>query len=373
MALEKSVLSENQIRDIVEQYGLTMQSVRKLPFGSANCFAVRCSEGMFFLKEFQSEFTRAEVEREAAVTEYLRGKDFPVARFLKTVDGRTCIEAEGHILSVQEYIEGETYLNDLPHPLLMESARYLGMLHAALKDYPMERGMDGKWLESFSVKAAVAKFDKLLGAIPPDVELLSTGRTDAVNGKTGEETGHNEIRDVNLLHTLARIRADLTYKKELVRKLPQWRQYFDGITYTPTHGDYTACQLICDGDCVKAVIDFSAAMCLPAVWEIMRSYVQSGGACQDGAPFDTADFVSYVSEYRKYAPLTKRDLTAMPYVYIYQLSQSSYGYKEFLVTKSENRNDLLRFAFWRTNICREIERKAGEISDALSGLSGIDA
>jgi len=365
MALEKSVLSENLIRDIMKRYGLTMLAVRKLSLGSANCFAVQCAEGTYFLKEYQSEISRAEVEREAAVTEYLAGKDFPVARFLKTVEGEVCIEVEGHILSVQKYIEGETYLNDLPKPLFKESAKYLGMLHSALKDFPMERGMDEKWLASFSVEDAVAKFDKLLGVIPPDSELLPNGRTDAVKGKTGEESGHNGIRDVNLLRTLARIRADLTYKKELVRKLPQWKQYFEGITYTPTHGDYTACQLICDGDKVKAVIDFSAAMCLPAVWEIMRSYVQSGGACRDGAPFDTADFVSYVREYRKYAPLTERDLTAMPYVYLYQLSQSSYGYKEFLVTKSENRNDLLRFAFWRTDICREIERKAAEISEAL--------
>ena len=355
MSLEKSILNENRIRDIVKCYGLTMLESNKLPIGSANCFRVRCAEGTYFLKEYQSEIARAEVEQETAVTEYLSGKGFPVARFLKTTAGEVCIEAEGRIISVQEYIEGETYLNDLPKPLFKESAKYLGMLHAALKDYPMKRGMDEQWLSSFSVEDAVAKFDKLL-RVPDD------------SGVNDVPSDTNPIRDINLLRTISRIRADLTYKKELVRKLPQWRQYFDGITYTPTHGDYTACQLICDGDRVKAVIDFSAAMCLPAVWEIMRSYVQSGGACQDGAPFDTADFVSYVSEYRKYAPLTKRDLTAMPYVYIYQLSQSSYGYKEFLVTKSENRNDLLRFAFWRTDICREIERKAAEISEALSAM-----
>ncbi|MBR4813247.1 MAG: phosphotransferase [Lachnospiraceae bacterium] len=343
MSLEKSILTEEQMRGILlNSYGLQVQSVRKLPLGSANCFRVECAEGTYFLKEYQSEITRGAVEREAAVTEHLAGKDFPVARFIKTVDGNVCTEAEGHIISVQEYIEGESYLNDLPKPLFKESAKYLGMLHAALKDYPMERGMDEQWLASFSVEDAVAKFDRLLSAMGPEEEL----------------------RDVNLLCTLAHIRADLTYKKELVRKLPQWRRYFDGITYTPTHGDYTACQLICDGDKVKAVIDFSAAMCLPAVWEIMRSYIQSGGACRGGAPFDIDDFVAYVNEYRKYAPLTERDLTAMPYVYIYQLSQSSYGYKEFLVLKTENRNDLLRFAFWRTDICREIERRAEEISRA---------
>lgn len=342
MALEKSTLTDAFLKSILSGYGLTFSSARRLALGSANCFQVSCAEGEYFLKEYQSEIAREAVEQEAKLTEYLAGKSFPVARFLKTTAGEVFTTVNGHLVSVQEYIEGQTYLNDLPHPLLLESARYLGRLHTALQGYPLKRDMDEAWLESFSVSDAVAKFDALLGTI--------------------DETG---IRDVNMLRTLARIRADLTYKKELVQKLPQWKHYFDGITYTPTHGDYTACQLICDGDRVKAVIDFSAAACLPAVWEIMRSYVQSGGACRDGAPFHTADFVAYVNEYRKYAKLSARDLEAMPYIYLYQLSRSSYGYKEFLVTKTENRNALISFAFWRTQICREIERKAEEISKAL--------
>jgi Ser/Thr protein kinase RdoA (MazF antagonist) len=350
MALEKSVLTDNRIRDILRQYGLTMTASRKLPMGSANCYEIRCEEGSFFLKEYQSEISRGEVEREAAVTEYLAKRDFPVARFQKTGAGEVCTEEDGHIISVQEYIEGQTYLNNLPHELLPESAKYLGMIHALLRDYPMEKDMDEKWLDSFSVEDAAAKFDALLQVLD-----------------SGEKTSAEPIRDVNMLRTLDHIRADLVYKKELVRRLPQWKHWFEGITYTPSHGDYTACQLVWEENHVKAVIDFSAAKSLPAVWEIMRSYVQSGGACRDGAPFDTADFVSYVREYMKYAPLTERDLAAMPYVYLYQLSRSSYGYKEFLVKKTENKNDLLRFAFWRTAICREIERKAGEISNALTG------
>ena len=71
MALEKSVLTDNRIREILRQYGLTMTASRKLPMGSANCYEIRCEEGSFFLKEYQSEISRGEVEREAAVTEYL--------------------------------------------------------------------------------------------------------------------------------------------------------------------------------------------------------------------------------------------------------------------------------------------------------------
>ena len=58
----------------------------------------------------------------------------------------------------------------------------------------------------------------------------------------------------------------------------------------------------------------------------------------------------------------------MPYVYLFQLARSFYGYKEYLITKAENRNDLIKFALWRTDICREIYIKADEIASALGSL-----
>jgi hypothetical protein len=89
------------------------------------------------------------------------------------------------------------------------------------------------------------------------------------------------------------------------------KSYYKGITYTQSHGDYTACQLICNGLKIKAVIDFASATCIPAVWEIMRSYMQSFSVCKGGSPLDIEDFVSYVREYMKYSRLTERDLESI--------------------------------------------------------------
>jgi len=55
----------------------------------------------------------------------------------------------------------------------------------------------------------------------------------------------------------------------------------------------------------------------------------------------------------------------MPYVYLIQLCISQYGYKQYLLTDSENKEELLQFAFWRTAICRELDHKADEISEKL--------
>ena len=344
MAIEKSIFDHDKMQMLLlQEYGFHLIENQHLPLGTANCYKISCEEGAYFFKEYQKEFTIQDVKREAELVEYLNSKDFPAARFIKTINGNSCILFEGHVIIVQEYLEGKSYLNDLPHNLLKESAKYLGILHTLLRDYPMESQLDEKWANGVSVEAVNKKYDRLL-------EALEMENTDP---------------------NYSRIKEDFLFKKELFSHIEDMKRFFKGITYTPSHGDYTACQLLCDEDHVKAVIDFASAAKLPAIWEIMRSYVQAG-ACHEGEAFDIEDFAQYVKEYMKYAQLTERDLRAMPYVYLFQLSRSAYGYEEYLIAKTENREALLEFGFWRTNICREIYRKADAISGALLQLYEVD-
>ncbi|SFC73215.1 phosphotransferase [Butyrivibrio sp. YAB3001] len=340
MAIEKSIFDHDKMQMLLlQEYGFHLIENQHLPLGTANCYKISCEEGAYFFKEYQKEFTIQDVKREAELVEYLNSKDFPAARFIKTINGNSCILFEGHVISVQEYLEGKSYLNDLPHKLLKDSAKYLGILHSVLKDYPMESSLDEKWAESISVDAVNKKYDRLLEAL------------------------EKEKADPNY----SRIKEDFLFKKELFSHIEDMKRFFKEITYTPSHGDYTACQLLCAEDHVKAVIDFASAAKLPAVWEIMRSYIQAG-ACRNGEALDIGDFAQYVMEYMKYAPLSKRDLEAMPYVYLFQLFRSAYGYEEYLITKTENRDALLEFAFWRTDICRKIYRNADAISRELLQL-----
>lgn len=341
MALWKSALTLDLLRPMLaDSYGLHLNSMKPLELGSANCFQLACEEGVFFAKEYQLEYGADAVEAEAKLVNFLKGEHFPVAGFLLTKDGSAYITIGRHVVSVQEYIAGQSFLNDMPKRYMADCAHYLGKLHVLLRDYPMEASLDDEWLASVSLQASTAKLDALLSALE--------GQMDDPHYQT--------------------IRDDLLFKKELAGKTEVMKSYYDGITYTPSHGDYTACQLICDDAHVKAVIDFTAARKLPAVWEIMRSYVQSFSVCQNGAPFNIDEFCTYVREYLKVALLTRRDLESMPYVYLVQLSQSSYGYKEYLVLHTANADALLRFATWRTGVCREIYKKAADISAALQKL-----
>ena len=343
MSLEKSVLNESIISDLLFlHYGISPLSVNKLKLGTANCFQVYDGNQYYFLKEFQSDILEDEVVREAKLLEYLSNAELPVTRFYKTSNNEFVIKYQDHIICLEEYIEGHTYgYNDLPLELLPKVGRMLGKLHQALKDYPLPIGMAEQWLDSISADSVITKYD----------ELIQIAESKAAADK------------------LSQLMDDFRYKKQLAVRCEEYKKYYTGITYCATHGDFQGCQLIWEQDEIKAVIDFSAASCLPVTWEIMRSFVQSSNECRTSATIDIAALCDYVREYMKFSPLTKNDMIAMPYVYLFQLAQSRYGYPQYLLnTDSEDREGLLRFAFWRTQMCREVEKKAKEISETLVKL-----
>lgn len=342
MALEKTVLNEKIILDLLSRhYGISPISAKKLKLGTANCFQVYDGNKYYFLKEFQSSFSENAVVQEAKLLEYLSVAGIPTTRFYKALNNEFVINYQNHIICLEEYIEGQAYdYDDLPLELLPQVGKMLGRLHQVLKDYPLPIDMSDKWLASFSAENMIAQYDALIKIAESKVDDKNT----------------NQIID------------DLQYKKRLAIRCEEYKKYYNGITYCSTHGDYQGCQLIFEKGEIKAVIDFSSASCLPVTWEIMRSFVQSSNYCRTTATVDIKAFCEYVREYLKYSPLTKTDMIAMPYVYLFQLARSKYGYPQYLNSASEDREGLLQFAFWRTRMCREVEKNAETISNELLKL-----
>ncbi len=342
MALEKTVLNEKIVSDLLSRhYGISPISAKKLKLGTANCFQVYDGYKYYFLKEFQSSFSENAVVQEAKLLEYLSDAGVPTTRFYKTLNNEFVINYRNHIICLEEYIEGQTYdYDDLPLELLPQVGKMLGRLHQTLKDYPLPIDMSDKWLTSFSAENMIAQYDALIKIAESKVDDKNT----------------NQIID------------DLQYKKQLAIRCEEYKEYYNGITYCSTHGDYQGCQLIFEKEEIKAVIDFSSASCLTVTWEIMRSFVQSSNYCRTNATVDIKAFCEYVREYLKFSPLTKIDMIAMPYVYLFQLARSKYGYPQYLNTDSEDREGLLQFAFWRTKMCREVEKNAEIISNELLKL-----
>ena len=341
MAIQKSVLNDPEIYKLLEKtYGISADKVQRLPLGTANCFKVFAKDKAFFLKEYQETFSEQDLQRETALNEFLLSQSFPTAGFIKDKNGNTCHFINDRYVVLQEYIDGESYVNhDLSDNMLFQAAEILGQLHEILKEYDLPVDMDSIWINEFNISQAYKNYDFLLDQA----------------GKVEDKSTRNKISE------------DLLFKKELLEHMEPYGQYFDKLTYKSTHGDYSAMQYLCAGDRIEAIIDFASAKKIPAVWEIMRSYMQSAKDTKDPFHFDIAKFCEYVRRYMIFSSLTEWDLKYMPYAYLYQLGRSRYGYKEYM-TNAENKDELLKFAFWRTNVCRMLLNQADELSKSLTEL-----
>ena len=124
-------------------------------------------------------------------------------------------------------------------------------------------------------------------------------------------------------------------------------------------------QLIYNNDNIT-VIDFENAKKMPIVWEIMRSYSYIYIKAKDGN-LDINNMIDYFYECNKYVELNNYDLKYAPYVYLIQLAGSMFGYREYM--NDNSKEDLLKFGFFRTKLCKYLYKNAAEIGNKL--LIGI--
>ena len=341
MAVEKTALNNDIINILLlKEYNITTSNVEKLKIGSANCYKIISFNKIFFLKEFQARFNASDIDEEACLLDFLISNHFPTTNIIKTSNRKNYTIVENRIVYLQKYIDGTTfYSNTVPNEILFASAQLLGKLHTILKGYKrLKCEMNTMWYKQFNPSKSAESYQLLID----NVDITAS--------------------DLNI-----QIYNDLVFKQNLQNKIADYGEFLDSVSFGNTHGDYNCLQYICSDKQICGVIDFSTACYMPLCWEIMRSYVQSAPECKDGDYINIQQFIEYIKHYLYQSTLTKNDLRYMPYIYIYQLGRSKYGYKEFL-SDSENKEELLNFAFWRTNMCRYLELNVDKISEALSKI-----
>ena len=340
--LERSVLSESDIRMILaERYQMReVGAVTSMEGGSANCFLITSSQGQSVLKEFQSGYSLADIAHEPDLTEFVRTHGIQATRFVPATTGEYVWEYRGRAFHLQGLVEGVVYpLNEAPEWLLRESAILLGRLHQALLGYPrLKEEMTAGWF-SWDSAAKRHQYSDLISA--------------------AEKLAESEVRD--------RILVDLRYKMGLISGVGNISIDPDRLTRRNTHGDYHIGQMVCGPESVRAILDFSGACHQPSIWEIIRSYTYADPACADGS-IDTENLKCYTALYLENDSLSRYDLEMMPCLYLFQLARSVYGYSQYLSTGAVNPEQLIRFASWRTNMCRWLEENADTLLRELGTL-----
>jgi len=236
----------------------------------------------YVLKEM-GESNDVKIAGESELTGYLVEKGIKVPKLYHSATGSHIVYRGGYIYVLYEFIDGKSYgLNTAPDWFLRKSARTLGNIQAALKDYkrlPPQFGRD------FFASDRYARTAQSIAENAAHVEA---------QGNVGLATALNE----RLKH---------------IRRVLSFRFDCDKLSYVNSHGDFYINQVIVRGG-ELFTLDWSNPHYLLACFEVMMSYAYAAPECVDGS-ISVERFYPYFIEYLKYAPITlnKYDLKMMPY------------------------------------------------------------
>lgn len=335
-------LSAREVCTFVREfYSLDAAEAEPVARATNEVWRVRGIFGAFAFKRFPPS-ARSAALREPGLTAHVRSMGIPTAIFTTANDGSFVIDAQGQPAHLQTYVDGVTVKqNRAPPWLLPASAEMLGRICTALAGVRgLPDGFPAKWF-ALDVRRKTLEYDALIIAAARNRRLTAAQR--------------REVTD------------DLVFKRAAVAELPNIKLAARMFTRGATHGDYSIRHLVLNGQQIAAVIDWSSACRQPFVWEVLRSYTYADPACADGR-IDLEGARRYVGTFLNFQSLTRRDLTAGPDLYYAQQLRSTYGYRQFLLDGT-NSPELLRFAHWRTRLCRWLQKNRGDVGAALADLA----
>ena len=330
-------LDDKEIISLVNDvYGIEVTKVQKIDRGSANIYSLNSDK--YILKEFQSKYTKEEIDKEIAVINHLKNNKIQVPVYIETLSKEYSCIYKGRTIIIQKFIEGEILNNNEGnYEQTIECAEIYGKIVSALETLPIELPSFeiSSWYSKESFETGIKKHEDLLPML--------------------DEKNETDMK----------IKKDIEEKLEMIKKVRDTLDFSEmsNLTIKNTHGDYNLLQFIYKEGKVVTVIDFVSSCKMPIVWELIRSYSYIDSEVKDGE-FNLNTFVEYVKTFNKYIKLNKYDLKYMTYIYLFQILNSNYGYKQYIYDHSKT--SLLNFGYLRTNICRYLFYNAGIISDRLN-------
>ena len=103
--IEETVFTKEEIMNIVKtNYNIEVDQVEKLNRGSANLYSLNSNK--YILKEFQSKYTKDEIDKEIAIINHLSEDNIPVPEYVKTLSGEYSIIYKERVIIIQKYIDG---------------------------------------------------------------------------------------------------------------------------------------------------------------------------------------------------------------------------------------------------------------------------
>ena len=132
--LEKSVFTNKKeiINFVKEKYGINVTDIKIIDRGSANIYSLNKDE--YVLKEFQSKYTKDEIEKEIIIINHLKKDDIKVPSYIKTINDTYYSLYKNKVIIIQKFIEGYTLdRNEENYEQTIECAKVYGMIVKSLE------------------------------------------------------------------------------------------------------------------------------------------------------------------------------------------------------------------------------------------------
>lgn len=303
---------------LAASFGLIATTLERLPLGQGTVnYRAVTDTGPLFIKAYPTGTDLAQEAGGIRLSALAAEAGIPVAQPLPLADGSFIASHQSSAASVWEYVQGEIVEAGYSRPQLDAIGSTLGLIHATFAALPESSGPAPQvepWL-AFDAAAFTATIDRLLGIIEAKDEL--------------------DEFDLVARRTLRERRDQVAGIPGLITELPP-------LTTQVLHGDYSAMNLMFDGDHLAAVIDFRPPDPFFIAYELgriaydPRTVTRSSDWQNDAA--------ALISAYRRTNPAVAADaISYSARVALIQLLTSLYGVKNHYLKPGLLQGDLDEF------------------------------
>lgn len=332
--IEETVFSKEELVEVIKkEYNIDVFHVEKLNRGSANLYSL--NKNKYVLKEFQSKYTKEEINKEIIVINHLKKDGVSVPEYIPTLNNEYSFVYKNKIVIMQKYIRGYVMeSNSADYNQIIESAENLGKIVKSLSTLKIELPTNdvSSWYSDETILESIEKQKKLLQKIS--------------------------------IEEYPQIYKDLTYKISILESIKNNLDFSEmpNLTIMNTHGDYSVLQFIYEKGKISTIIDFVSACKMPVVWEVIRSYSYIDPKAINGE-LNINNLIDYVKKFTEYVSLNEYDFKYMAQLYLIQLLTSTFGYKQYI--EDNSKQNLLNFAFFRTKLCKYLYENSEKIARVL--------
>ncbi|MGH3752743.1 MAG: phosphotransferase enzyme family protein [Pseudonocardiaceae bacterium] len=327
-------------------YDLHAQEITRLRIGQGTLnYRVTTAEQTVFVKHYPPG-TDLDAERAGIAMSCLAGRaGVPVASPRASAGGAVLADQDGVAVSVWDFVPGATITGGFTRAQLIATGMALGRVHRAFAQQPArsEVSETGEWL-AFDPGPALATVDTLLGTV-----------AQRRRGGLAEEF------DAAAERSLIQRRDQLPRVAGLLAGLPE-------LSSQVLHGDYSAVNLLFDGDRLTAVLDFCPPEAFLVAWELGRIAFDPRTVVLDPGWLDSAQVLvaAYLTEN---PPVWPADIACCGRVALIQLIRSLYGVTQHYQGHGLLQDDLDRFWLLRHQAATTLLAHLSTAEAALGELS----